>query len=287
LSLALFLQALSIGVVNGALYILTALGLTLIYGILHIVNFAHGELYMLGAMLVYLLFVAFEWPLWAAVPVIVLLSVLAGFAVERTIFRRLRGQWLQLLVATVGVSLIVQSVSWIAFGAQEKTVPSVLEGVLLLGTVRIPIERLAAAAIAMLLVALLYLVVYRTRTGLAMRAIEEDEETARMLGVDTDRVAGVSVALGFALAAMGGIFVAPIYSINPGMGLDAILMSFIIIIVGGLGSITGTVLAGLLIGIIQAIGSLALGAEAAHILVFAAMIAMLVFRPQGLMGRVR
>jgi len=287
LSLTLFLQALSIGVVNGALYILTALGLTLIYGILHIVNFAHGELYMLGAMLVYLLFVAFEWPLWAAVPVIVLLSVLAGFAVERTIFRRLRGQWLQLLVATVGVSLIVQSVSWIAFGAQEKTVPSVLEGVLLLGTVRIPIERLAAAAIAMLLVALLYLVVYRTRTGLAMRAIEEDEETARMLGVDTDRVAGVSVALGFALAAMGGIFVAPIYSINPGMGLDAILMSFIIIIVGGLGSITGTVLAGFLIGIIQAIGSLALGAEAAHILVFVAMIAMLVFRPQGLMGRVR
>jgi branched-chain amino acid transport system permease protein len=100
-------------------------------------------------------------------------------------------------------------------------------------------------------------------------------------------VAGVSVALGFALAAMGGIFVAPIYSINPGMGLDAILMSFIIIIVGGLGSITGTVLAGFLIGIIQAIGSLALGAEAAHILVFVAMIAMLVFRPQGLMGRVR
>ncbi len=287
MGLTLFLQALAIGVVNGALYILTALGLTLIYGILHIVNFAHGELYMLGAMLVYLLFVALEWPLWAAVPVIVALSVLAGFAVERTIFRRLRGQWLQLLVATVGVSLIIQSVSWIAFGAQEKTVPSVLEGVLLLGSVRIPIERLAAASIAMVLVAILYLIVYRTRTGLAMRAIEEDEETARMLGVDTDRVAGIAVALGFALAALGGVFVAPIYSINPGMGLEAILMSFIIIIVGGLGSITGTVVAGLLIGIIQSVGALTLGAEAAHVLVFVAMIAMLVFRPQGLMGRVR
>jgi branched-chain amino acid transport system permease protein len=166
-------------------------------------------------------------------------------------------------------------------------VPSVLEGVLLLGSVRIPVERLVAASIAMLLVALLYALVYRTRTGLAMRAIEEDEETARMLGVDTDRVAGIAVALGFALAALGGIFVAPIYSINPGMGLEAILMSFIIIIVGGLGSITGTVLAGLLIGIIQAVGSLALGAEAAHVLVFVAMIAMLVFRPQGLMGRIR
>ncbi|MFM7567133.1 MAG: branched-chain amino acid ABC transporter permease, partial [Betaproteobacteria bacterium] len=149
------------------------------------------------------------------------------------------------------------------------------------------IERLAAASIAMVLVAILYLIVYRTRTGLAMRAIEEDEETARMLGVDTDRVAGIAVALGFALAALGGVFVAPIYSINPGMGLEAILMSFIIIIVGGLGSITGTVVAGLLIGIIQAVGALTLGAEAAHVLVFVAMIAMLVFRPQGLMGRVR
>ena len=285
MSLLLLAQGIAIGLVNGALYILTALGLTLIYGILHIVNFAHGEIYMLGAMLVYLFFVVLQWPLALVFVTVVVLAALAGLAVERGVFRNLRGQWMQLLVASVGISLIIQSLSWIAFGAQEKNVPSVLPGVLNLAGVRLPVERLAAAGVALVLVVGLYWVVYRTKTGLAMRAIEEDEETARMLGVNSDRVAAIAVALGFVLAALGGAFVAPIYSLNPGMGLEAILMSFIIIIIGGLGSITGTVLAGLLIGMLESIGALVLGSEAAHVLVFVAMIAVLILRPQGLLGR--
>ena len=285
MSLLLLAQGIAIGLVNGALYILTALGLTLIYGILHIVNFAHGEIYMLGAMLVYLFFVVLQWPLALVFVTVVVLAALAGLAVERGVFRNLRGLWMQLLVASVGISLIIQSLSWIAFGAQEKNVPSVLPGVLNLAGVRLPVERLAAAGVALVLVVGLYWVVYRTKTGLAMRAIEEDEETARMLGVNSDRVAAIAVALGFVLAALGGAFVAPIYSLNPGMGLEAILMSFIIIIIGGLGSITGTVLAGLLIGMLQSIGALVLGSEAAHVLVFVAMIAVLILRPQGLLGR--
>ena len=285
MSLTLLLQGLAIGLVNGALYILTALGLTLIYGILHIVNFAHGEVFMLGAMLVYVVYVLWEWPLLAALPAIALTAAVVGWLVERGIFRRLRGQWLQLLVATVGVSLIIQSLSWLVFGAQEKNVPSILPGVLVAWGIRMPYERLAAAGIAMCMVAALYAVVYKTRSGLAMRAIEEDEETARMLGIDTDKVAGLAVALGFALAAMGGVFVAPMYSINPRMALEAILMSFIIIIIGGLGNITGTLVAGLFIGVVQSMGALLLGAESAHVLVFVVMIAVLIFRPQGLMGK--
>ena len=209
MSLTLLLQGLAIGLVNGALYILTALGLTLIYGILHIVNFAHGEVFMLGAMLVYVVYVLWEWPLLAALPAIALTAAVVGWLVERGIFRRLRGQWLQLLVATVGVSLIIQSLSWLVFGAQEKNVPSILPGVLVAWGIRMPYERLAAAGIAMCMVAALYAVVYKTRSGLAMRAIEEDEETARMLGIDTDKVAGLAVALGFALAAMGGYLLRP------------------------------------------------------------------------------
>lgn len=285
MTLQLLAQGLAIGVVNGVLYVLTALGLTLIYGILHIVNFAHGEIYMLGAMGVYLLYVVYKLPLWLAFVAIVLLALLAGLSVERAFFRRLRGQWLQLVVASVGISLIIQSASWIVFGAQEKTVPSVFPGVVEFAAIRIPIERLAAAGVALLLVGALYWLVYRTKTGLAMRAIEEDEETARMLGVNANRIAAIAVGLGFVLAAIGGMFVAPIYSINPGMGLDAILMCFIIVIIGGLGSITGTVLAGLLIGVLQSIGAIALGAETAHILVFVAMILVLVVRPAGLLGK--
>jgi branched-chain amino acid transport system permease protein len=272
-------------VVTGVLYVLVALGLTLVYGILHIVNFAHGEIYMLGAMGVFYLHVVFTLPLVVTFVLIVVLAVLMGLGIERAFFRQLRGQWLQLVVASVGISLVIQSVGWIAFGIQEKNVPSFYPGVVQFLGVRLPKERLLAAAVGLVLVALLYLLVYRTSIGLAMRAIEEDEETSRMLGIDTDRVAALAVALGFALAALGGAFVAPIYSLNPGMGLEVLLMSFLIIIVGGLGSITGTVLAGLLVGVLQSLGGVFLGAEAAYGLVFVVMIAVLIVRPAGLLGR--
>ena len=278
-------QGLAIGLLTGSLYVLVALGLTLIYGILHIVNFAHGEIYMLGAMAVFYVYAVAGVPLLPTFAAVAVLSALAGLAVERGIFRSLRGQWLQLVVASVGISLVIQSVGWIVFGIQEKNVPSYLPGIVQFLGVRLPRERLLAAAVAVVLVIALYWLVYRTRAGLAMRAIEEDEETARMLGVNANRVAALSVALGFVLAAVAGAVVAPIYSLNPGMGLEPILMSFLIIIVGGLGSITGTVLAGLLVGVIQSVGAVLFGAEAAYALVFVVMIVVLVVRPAGLLGR--
>ena len=285
LYLHLVTQALAIGLLTGILYVLIALGLTLIYGILHIVNFAHGEIYMLGAMGVFYLYVVFKLPFGVTLLAIIFLSVLLGLVVERTVFRSLRGQWLQLVVASVGLSLIIQSLAWVAFGIQEKNVPSTFTGVVSFGGIRLPTERLVAATVGVVLVAILYALVYRTKIGLAMRAIEEDEETARMLGINADRVAALACAVGFALAALAGAFVAPIYSLNPGMGLEPILMSFLIIIVGGLGSITGTVLAGLLVGVIQSVGAVLFGAEAAYGLVFVVMIVVLVFRPSGLLGR--
>jgi branched-chain amino acid transport system permease protein len=283
--LHLLLQGLAIGVLTGILYVLVALGLTLIYGILHIVNFAHGEIYMLGAMGVFFLQVVAGLPFALTLLAILAGSLVLGLLVERLFFRSLRGQWLQLVVASVGISLVIQSIGWIVFGVQEKNVPSYLPGIVQVLGVRLPRERLLAAAVGLVLVTLLYLLVYRTKIGLAMRAIEEDEETARMLGINANRVAALAVALGFALAALAGAFVAPIYSLNPGMGLETILMSFLIIIVGGLGSITGTVLAGLLVGVLQSVGAVMFGAEAAYGIVFVVMIAVLVVRPAGLLGR--
>ena len=283
--LHLLMYGLAIGLLTGILYVLVALGLTLIYGILHIVNFAHGEIYMLGAMAVFYFSVVFKLSLAPTLVLILVLSLLLGLLVERVFFRSLRGQWLQLVVASVGISLVIQSVGWIVFGIQEKNVPSFLPGVVEALGVRLPRERLLAAGIGLVLVVGLYWLVYRTKVGLAMRAIEEDEETARMLGVNADRVAALSVALGFLLAALAGAFVAPIYSLNPGMGLETIFMSFLIIIVGGLGSITGTVLAGLLIGVLQSVGAVMFGAEAAYGVVFVVMILVMILRPAGLLGR--
>jgi branched-chain amino acid transport system permease protein len=278
-------QGLATGLLTGILYVLVALGLTLIYGILHIVNFAHGEIYMLGAMGVFYFHVVFGLPFAPTLVLIILASLLLGLATERLFFRALRGQWLQLLVGSVGLSLVIQSIGWVVFGIQEKNVPSFFPGVVQVLGLRLPRERLFAAGVGLVLVAALYLVVYRTKLGLAMRAIEEDEETARLLGVNADRVAALAVALGFALAALAGAFVAPIYSLNPGMGLEAIFMSFLIIIVGGLGSITGTVLAGLLVGVLQSVGAVMFGSETAYGIVFVVMIGVMVLRPAGLLGR--
>ena len=282
----LVLQGLAIGVLTGILYVLVALGLTLIYGILHIVNFAHGEIYMLGAMGVFYGYVVLKLPFAVTLVAILVLSLLLGLVVERGFFRSLRGQWLQLVVASVGISLIIQSLGWIAFGIQEKNVPSFFTGV-------VAVPRRAAAHRA-------------AHRGRRRRGPGRRSSTCSCTGrrsawpcgrsrrtrrppacsaIDADRVAALACAVGFALAALAGAFVAPIYSLNPGMGLEAILMSFLIIIVGGLGSISGTVLAGLLVGILQSVGGVLLGAEAAYGLVFVVMIVVLVVRPTGLLGK--
>ena len=148
----LVLQGLAIGVLTGILYVLVALGLTLIYGILHIVNFAHGEIYMLGAMGVFYGYVVLKLPFAVTLVAILVLSLVLGLVVERGFFRSLRGQWLQLVVASVGISLIIQSLGWIAFGIQEKNVPSFFTGVVAFAGVRLPIERLIAAAVGVVLV---------------------------------------------------------------------------------------------------------------------------------------
>src|SRR5688572_25150981 len=127
--LHLIVHGLAIGLLTGILYVLIALGLTLIYGILHIVNFAHGEIYMLGAMGVFYGYVVLKWPIGVTLVAILVLSLLLGLVIERAFFRSLRGQWLQLVVASVGLSLIIQSLAWVAFGIQEKHVPSFFTGI--------------------------------------------------------------------------------------------------------------------------------------------------------------
>src|SRR4029434_3715641 len=188
--LPLLAQGLAIGLLTGILYIPVALGLTLIYGILHSVNFAHGEIYMLGAMAVFYFHVVGGLPLAPTILVIVALSLLFGLAIERGVFRSLRGQWLQLVVASGGIPLATPCVR----GTRSRLEGDTCRAVRRRGARRV------AAGVAVVRVAGLYLLVYRTKVGLAMRAIEEDEETARMLGGNANRVAALSAATCLALA---------------------------------------------------------------------------------------
>jgi branched-chain amino acid transport system permease protein len=272
------------GLLVSLIYILIALGLTMLYGIMHIVNFAHGDIYMLGAMGTYFLTMQFGVPYFLSLLIVAFASIPFGLLVERVIFRPIRGKWLQLLVATIGLSMILQSMSWITFGILDKGFSSIFKRVIRFWGATISTERLFAAVVGAVLVSCTLLLVYRTKVGRAMRAIEEDEDSAKIQGVNPDSVSSINVVIGFILASIAGGLVAPIFVVNAGMGLNPLITAFIVIIIGGLGSITGCIMGGLFVGLVQTVGAVFLGVEITNGLLFALLIAVLVVRPAGLMG---
>lgn len=272
------------GVVTGLIYVLVALGMTMLYSILHIVNFAHGEVYMLGALGVFAFNVLLGLNFALALLMVAILAIPLGMIVERVVFRPVRGKWIQMVVATVGLTLIIQGIGWKVFGIVDKSVPSILPGVVRILGVSISWERIFAAGVAIVLVAGLYFVVYQTKIGRAMRAMEQDADAARIQGVNTDNISAVNVSIGFILAAVAGALTAPIFVVNAGIGLNATLIAFMIIIIGGLGSITGCVLGGLFVAILQSVSTIFLGSELSYGIVFALLIVVIIARPTGLLG---
>jgi branched-chain amino acid transport system permease protein len=281
---ALFVQSAVIGLSIGSIYILMALGLTLMFGMMHIINFAHGAIYMLGAFVIYYVF--FQWgaPYFAAFVLAMLLLALFGYLVERSIYRPIKGGIEPTLVALLALTTFLQAAGYPVFGPLDKHVPPVFAGTRNILGVMISVERLAIIPVAGALVVGLYLFINKTRMGAAMRAIEQDKEAAALQGIDVHVINGLAFAVGFALAAASGALMAPIFKLDPMMGEQPLLKAFIIIILGGLGSIPGAILGGLILGLIDSIVATALGAEPAFLLSFIFIILLLLFRPSGLFG---
>ena len=273
-----------IGVSIGSIYILMALGLTLMFGMMHIINFAHGAVYMLGAFVIYYVFFQAGAPYLAAFVVAMILLAAFGYLVERTIYRPIKGGIEPTLVALLALTTFLQAAGYPVFGQLDKHVPPVFPGTRNILGVMISIERLMIIPVAAALVIGLYLFINKTRLGGAMRAIEQDKEAASLQGVNVDRINGLAFAVGFALAAAAGALMAPIFKLDPMMGEQPLLKAFIIIILGGLGSIPGAILGGLMLGLIDSIVATALGAEPAFLLSFVFIILVLLFRPTGLFG---
>jgi branched-chain amino acid transport system permease protein len=280
----LFTQSAIIGLSIGSIYILMALGLTLMFGMMHIINFAHGAMYMLGAFVVYYVFHLGGFPYIVAFFGAMILLGLFGFAVERLIYRPIRGGIEPTLVALLALTTLLQAAGYPLFGPLDKDVPSVFEGSYqILGT-PISAERLVVIPVAAVLVLALYLFINKTRMGMAMRAIEQDKEAAALQGVNVNIVNAVAFAVGFSLAAAAGALMAPIFKLDPMMGEQPLLKAFIIIILGGLGSIPGAILGGLMLGFIDSIVATAVGVEPAFLLSFLFIILLLLFKPNGLFG---
>lgn len=273
--------------VNGLLisltYILVASGLTLTYSIMRLLNFAHGEIYMIGAFIVYYLFDKVGINFFAAMVIAAMVCGLLGVIIERAFFRPLLGQIIPQMVIALGISMGLAGAALVIFGEKEKGMRHVFQGVLHVFNVAISVERLVVIITSALLLVCLYLVIVRTKLGYAMRAVSQDSQAARLQGISISRTSMACFGLSCALAGIAGALLAPLFFIDPFMGGHIFLTAVIVILLGGLGSITGAAAGGLILGFIESFGQTYIGA-ATELIGFVLIYLILLFRPQGLLG---
>ncbi|WP_454754314.1 branched-chain amino acid ABC transporter permease [Cupriavidus necator] len=282
---SLVAQALVNGVIIGLLYLLMAIGFTLVFGVMRIVNFAHGEFYMLGAFFAYLLVSRFQLPFVAAVGAAFVLAVVLGWVIEALVLKPFRHDDLNGMIATIGLAMILQAVALMAFGPDPQFMPSVADGSVTLGAVSLPMSRLYVVGFSVAVLLALYVFLGHTRTGRALRAVVQDTEIATAQGVRARLMYPLGFGIGVGLAAIAGALMAPLFSVSPFIGATPLLKAFIVVILGGLGSIPGAALASLLLGVTESAASTFISNSIAEILIFALVMAMLVIRPTGLLGR--
>jgi len=273
------------GLVTSSFYALIAVGLSLVFGVMNIVNFAHGELYMLGAYMVWFLYAVGNMPFFAAVGVAIVVVALLGILLERGIFRPVRGNMLSALIISVGMVFILQvSVGQIWGVGKMKPVPAALPGVInLLGT-STSWQRLIVIPVAILLLGGLWVFLNRSRLGRGLRAAAQDSEAALLQGISPNRSAAIAMLIGSAMAGAAGALMSPIMSVYPYMGHMVIWTCFVIIIVGGAGNIKGTILAALFFGFLHTIITTLLDSTIALIVSSLFMLIFLAIKPQGLLG---
>ncbi|HHY32968.1 MAG TPA: branched-chain amino acid ABC transporter permease [Firmicutes bacterium] len=275
------------GLVMGLVYALLALGLTISFGIGRVINFAHGELYMLGAFFTYL--AAERVGYLGGIAVALVAMAIAGVMTDRLVLRPLRNRrasiWAPFL-ATLAVSLVVQNGALAVFGPDPYLLssPYAYEPIVLAGLV-ITKQDILIAVVAGLATLLLTVFIKRGKYGLAMRAVARDRQTAALMGIDIDRVYILTFGLSAALAGLAGALVAPKATVDPFMGRMALLKGLSVVILGGLGNIPGAILGGLVLGVAEALGAGFISAAYKDAIGYALMVLVLLFRPEGLLGR--
>lgn len=278
-------QAVTNGLVVGLLYLLMAVGFTLVFGVMRIVNFAHAEFYMLGAFVTYLCVTRLELPFLPSVAITFVVAVLLGWVVEWGVLKPFRHDELNGMIATIGLAMILQNGALMLFGPDPQSMPSVVQGVVRLGEVVVPASRIFVVVCSVGVLLALYLFLRYARTGRALRAVVQDLEIAQIQGIRARLIYPLGFGLGVGLAAVAGGLMAPLFSVSPFIGAGPMLKAFIVVILGGLGSIPGAALASLLLGVTESVAGTFLSTSTADILIFAGVIVMLVVRPSGLLGR--
>ena len=275
------------GVQYGLLLFLVASGLTLIFGIMGVINLAHGSFYMMGAYIAFSL-TELVGNLWLAIVIGSPLSIAIGLALELLLFRRLyRRDHLYQVLLTYGLILIMEELRSLLVGDDVHgiAIPALFDvSIRLTDTLSYPVYRLLMSAICLVVAGLMALVIQRTRLGMTIRAGADNREIVELLGIDVGLVYRIVFAAGVALAAFAGMIAAPVASVYPGMGNQILIVSFVVVVIGGIGSIKGAFLGSLLIGLADIFGQV-LAPQIAGMTVYMLMAAVLLWRPAGLFGR--
>lgn len=275
------------GLSIGVAVILMALGLTIIFGLLDVINMAHGEFYALGAYLAVSLLAAGV-SFWLCLIIVPVLMLPVGYVVERVLIQRVfdrKDRHVLTLLLTFGLGVVLEDAFRLIFGPNTVRMDTPISGAADLFGMYFPNYRLFVMAIGAVIIALTWVVIFRTRIGAMVRAAAHDRQMASSLGVPVARVYSATFAFGIGLAGLAGVLLAPIYSVFPAMGKDFILLAFTVVIVGGMGSIKGAVIAGIVLMQIQALASLYISPVWTEPLLFGVMVLALIWRPQGLFGK--
>ncbi len=287
---SILLSAVLNGLSTGAVYALIALGLTLIYGVLHIINFAHGASLMMALYGVYALKERWGIDPYVALPIMVPAMFVLGYAMQRLIINRAsHGKDENILLVTLGLSIVMENVALLFFKSDTRTIDTsyTLTTVAIgpeAAQVMVSLPKLVAFAGALVVSALLIIILQRTDLGRAIRAVAKEKQGARLMGIDVEHVYAMCFGLGLACLGAAACFLLPAYYVNPQVGNGFVLVAFTVVVLGGMGSFAGALLGGLLIGVVESFGGLFLGESLGQVGIFVIFIAVLLLRPQGFFG---
>ena len=279
------LEILIVGAVSSAIYAMLAVGFTLIFGVARILNLAHGSFYALGAYFAYLFTSQLKLPLLPAALLAIALVAVFGVVVERVLIRPMRGSQLAVLMITLATALVTEQALFLSFGSEYRNVPSFIDAKFTIGGVAVAGSRLLALVVCAAVIAALWTFIQRTRLGSAILAISQDPLAAQYMGIPADRIFALVMGISAGLAATAGILAGPFLTVQPTMWLLPIVKAFAIVVVGGLGSIPGSILAALMLGYAETIVAYAVSSEWTEIVSVAATLLMLVVRPAGIFGK--
>ncbi len=283
-----FLMQLVNGINAGSIYALIALGYTMVYGIAKLINFAHGDIIMVGAYVCLFAISSFNLPVWLAIILSIIVCALLGIVVEKVAYKPLRSaSRISLLITAIGVSYFLQSLFQLLFSANPRPFPTIINlPALTIGSISISAPYYITFIVSVILMSVLHLFVQKTKVGKAMRAVSEDSQAAQLMGINIDKTISITFAVGSALAAVAGILYCSSYPmVNPYLGSLPGIKAFIAAVLGGIGSIPGAVLGGFILGIIEALTKAYISSQLSDAIVFTVLIIMLVFKPSGILGK--